>query len=244
MGYEIMNWVMMQLSDSAFPTGGFAHSGGFEAAFQLGEIQGPEGFENFLTQALWQMGYASLPLASAGYMALDQFSLQLQQGAQHGVQYGSPKSLKDLDELADIFLNGHVANRASRVQGRTFLSACLRSFGTETLISLSTQIHQEALHLHYAPVFGAALRTLGIERESMQRLFLHTSLRGIISSAVRLGSIGSYQAQRIQWRFSSKLDEVLLRCGELQVSDIAQTSPLLDLFQSTQDRLYSKLFQS
>ena len=31
-------WLLWQLADSAFPTGGFAHSGGLEAAWQNGEV--------------------------------------------------------------------------------------------------------------------------------------------------------------------------------------------------------------
>jgi urease accessory protein len=33
------DWLLWQLADSAFPTGGFAHSGGLEAAWQHGEIR-------------------------------------------------------------------------------------------------------------------------------------------------------------------------------------------------------------
>ena len=32
------DWLFWQLADSAFPTGGFAHSWGLEAAWQSGEV--------------------------------------------------------------------------------------------------------------------------------------------------------------------------------------------------------------
>ena len=31
-------WILLQLSDSALPTGGFVHSAGLESAFQQGEL--------------------------------------------------------------------------------------------------------------------------------------------------------------------------------------------------------------
>ncbi|HZH77778.1 MAG TPA: urease accessory protein UreF, partial [Archangium sp.] len=49
MGYA---WRVLQLADSAFPTGGFAHSGGLEAAVQQGEVRGREGLERFVRELL------------------------------------------------------------------------------------------------------------------------------------------------------------------------------------------------
>ena len=51
-------------------------------------------------------------------------------------------------------------------------------------------------------------------------------------------------AQAIQHQLSATAEEVLKRCAALTLDDIAQTSPLLDLWQGGQDRLYSRLFQS
>ena len=59
-----------------------------------------------------------------------------------------------------------------------------------------------------------------------------------------LPAIVSVEAQTLQHRFGPKAEAVLTRCASLTLDDLAQTSPLLDLWQGAQDRLYSRLFQS
>jgi len=61
---------------------------------------------------------------------------------------------------------------------------------------------------------------------------------------VRFGIVGPMEAQSLQHRMAPLAEEVLPRCQGLTVDDIAQTSPLLDIRQGAQDRLYSRLFQS
>jgi urease accessory protein len=66
----------------------------------------------------------------------------------------------------------------------------------------------------------------------------------VISAAVRLGILGVYEAQRLQRQAGFEISRVVKECDGLGPLEIAQTAPLLDLFQSTHDRVYSKLFQS
>src|SRR5436309_3455000 len=106
-----VSWILLQLSDSALPTGGFVHSAGLESAFQQGEVRGPADLRRFIRDALWLAGNSSLPLASAAH--------------EH------PGSLPALDARADAFLSSEVANRASRLQGRAFIDACARIFPAE-----------------------------------------------------------------------------------------------------------------
>ena len=216
-------WLLLQLSDSALPTGGFAHSGGLEAAAQQREVRTGDDLRRFLRDGLWQAGHCLLPLASAAH--------------------ADPAALPRLDARADAFLVSRVANRASRTQGRAFLDTCARIFPAE-VSGFREEARRAKLLLHQAPISGAVLHALGVERTQAQQLLLSLTLRGLLFAAVRLGIAGTHQAQRMLHEMSPALDEVLAACGGLGEDAIAQTAPLADLFGSTHDRLYSRLFQS
>lgn len=213
------DWLVWQLVDSAFPTGGFAHSSGLEAAWQHGEIRGRDELLLFLQAGLDQLGHAVLPLVLAAF--------------------DGPENLPELDQFCDAFTSNHVANRASRAQGRAFLTATERIFKSE-IINRKSEIE----FAHFAPVFGACLRRLDLSRETTGRMFFFNHLRGLLAAAVRLNIVGPMEAQLLQHRLAPKAEMVLQKCQSLSLDDLAQTAPLLDLWQAAQDRLYSRLFQS
>jgi urease accessory protein len=87
-------------------------------------------------------------------------------------------------------------------------------------------------------------RALEVPLDVAQRLFLFMAARGIVAAAVRLGIVWSYEAQRLQIACAPVLDEVESRYGTLDERNLAQSAPILDIVQSSHDRLYSRLFQS
>jgi urease accessory protein len=218
-----MDWIALQLADAAFPAGGFAHSGGMEAAVQLAWL-GPESLEPFVHDAIWQAGFGSLPLV--------------------GQVARAPGRLAEVDAVCDAFLTGVVTNRASRTQGRAFVSACARSFDDPDLARLHDQVRGKLLAGHHAPLFGAVTAALGVARGDALRLWMHGTLRNLLAAAVRLGIVGTHEAQSLQRAAAPLLDRVLERCGDLGCDAIAQTAPRLEIVASQHDHLYSRLFQS
>jgi urease accessory protein len=214
--------IIWQLADSAFPSGSFAHSFGLEAAWQSGEVTSEASLQQFVRDTLWQAGYTALPLAAAAFRA--------------------PERLEELDAHADAFLSNAVANRASRLQGRALLMASVRVWPLEALTALDARAR--GLCGHSAPITGAVMQALDVPQGVTGRLILFTAARGVLAAAVRLGIVGPYRAQRMQFDCSRDLDAVLERCTNLGLEDRAQTAPVLDVLQSTHDRLYSRLFQS
>lgn len=216
------DWMLWQLADSAFPAGGFAHSAGLEAAWQCGEVTDTASLVQFVRDSVLQAGHAALPLVTAAYRA--------------------PDRLDALDALCDAFLSTTVANRASRVQGRAFLSACARTWPTPALGALADRA--AGLHGHLGPIFGTATSALDCPLASTQRLFLFLTARTVLSAAVRLGLTGPYHAQQLLAACTPDVDRVLDRCADLTDDDLAQAAPLIDVVQGSHDRLYSRLFQS
>ena len=216
------DWLTWQVVDSAFPTGAFAHSGGLESAWHHGEIENLDAFRAFLDASIQQVGFAALPLVNAAYR--------------------KPEELEALDGLADAFLINTVANRASRIQGRTLAATAARVWPSDATAALKRRAGASRAHL--APLSGAVLRAIGLSLPAVQQVVLYAAARGVLTAAVRLGIVGSYEAQRLLYASGPRLDAIVARCGALTTDDLAQTAPIVDLLQSAHDRLYSRLFQS
>ena len=219
---ESSDWLAWQVVDSAFPVGVFAHSWGLEAAWQAGHVDDAAALRRFVAESIQQTGWSALPIMSAAHRA--------------------PERLEELDELTDAFLVNGVANRASRVQGRTLAATAARVWPSPAMTALHARA--EAARAHVAPLSGAVFRTIGLAEEVAQRAVLYGAARGVLSAAVRLGIVGSFQAQRLQHEAATRLEATLETCRGLPPEAICQTAPLIDLLQGAHDRLYSRLFQS
>ena len=216
-------WVLWQWLDSAFPAGGFAHSGGLEAAWQAGEVPGGEALKQFLRVSVRQAEHGAVPFAIAAF--------------------DDPPDFHAIDARCDIFLNNHVANRGSRRRGQALLRSAAEVFDAPALAPVLTRVMRGESPGHFAPAFGLASGTIGLPRQSVATALLYTTLRDGVWSGVRLGIVGPLEGQRIQRELAESLAAAPMT-PPLHYKDAVQTSPLLELLQGTHDRLYSRLFQT
>jgi urease accessory protein len=164
--------------------------------------------------------------------------------------FDEPGRVDEIDRLCDVFTTNHIANRASRLQGQALRSAAARIFKIGESDQPGHAPNGDANRIpgpvpgHFAPHFGAITQRLRIPRTSTVRLFLFSHVRTILAAAVRLNIAGPMETQAMQHLFSKRAEQIARRCETLTLDDLTQTSPLLDIWQGTHSRLYSRLFQS
>lgn len=207
-------FLLLQLADGTFPSGGFAHSAGLEASMLIG---GLEAIEDFLDDAIVSARESTLPFVRAASSA--------------------PERLAELDDRFDTTLPLDVPNRASRAQGRSLASAAARIFDLDVIAE-----HARRGPAHHAPVFGAVFGELGVGPEETSIAYLHGAVRGVLSAAVRLNLVGPLEAQRILALRGAALADAA--ASKRSIDDVAQTAPLVELWTGLHDHLDARLFQS
>lgn len=209
---------LLQLSDSAFPSGAFAHSFGFEALRQLGHLRGEESLKARLSELIWHTARGALPFLNDAHAA----------------------DAAAVDKLAHAFLANHVANRASRAQGQSFLLAAEATFESKAVMLLREQLP----YAHVAVAMGAALKAAALPLSDARQLFLFGAVRGALSATVRLGVVGGLRAQKLLFNLHHTMTRALAETASMCADEATGCAPLLEVSQGAQDRLYSRLFQS
>ncbi len=216
-------YILWQLADTSFPTGGFAHSSGLESAWRHGLVR-RENISDFCHDLIRQVSMQTAPFVAAASQ--------------------TPTRIRSLDSLYHVMCTNHVARRASILQGSALLLAAQRAFGPGELKRLQEAHCICEFNGHFGPVFGAVCGLVTIEPLAAVRLLLFGTVRQTLSAAVRLGIVGSLESLPMLPAMTDLIDQAAAAALNRLPEHAAMPCPLLDICHGSHDRLYSRLFQS
>jgi urease accessory protein len=264
---------LLQLADSCFPAGGFAFSNGLEGLAKSGWLRGIRDFQEYLESYLSQVAHADLPFLNSAFPLLapaapearpDASVAGRDPGSAAGADPASSapgdnpgpdqgfSAFSAFSEIAlewDAFLTLPAPRKASLAQGQAWLRAMEGAHSADprlgpALAALRPRFRETEVPAHFLMALAATLRIAGFALPEAQSLLLHMALRDQLGAAVRLGLIGSLQAQGLHTR-AVPLAEALRRKQAAATHHRARkTAPMIEMGQAGHPYLYSKLFQS
>ncbi|KAK3598294.1 hypothetical protein CHS0354_010270 [Potamilus streckersoni] len=214
---------LLQICDSGFPTGGFSHSMGLECAVKQQFVKSKDSMKIYMACCLENIGSFAMPFVKEAHK-----------------NSADLDSLKELDDLCSACISNHVARRASTRQGRSLLDTCFQIYKHNQMSKMSESL----MYKHQPIIFGALCGILGIDLQSTLIAFVFSSIRAVVTSAVRLDKVGPVEAQSIQLDLQMKIPDVVVRNFHRGSHAACMVYPHVDIIQSMHDTMFSKLFYS
>jgi urease accessory protein len=218
--------ILLQISDSAFPTGAFAYSNGLEALARAGKFPDMAALQAYLNAYLRQAGDFDLAFIAAAHAEED------------------PAAFEALGREWDASLWNHPVRKASLRQGRALLDSLSETFPHAGLKTLKLSASPVDWNLHFVPALGRSLGLLGASVEEACWIYLHGLIRDQMAAAMRLGILGPRSAQTIQAKALATAEARLRNTRPPPYREAWRTSPLVEAGQGGHGFLYSRLFQN
>jgi urease accessory protein len=216
----------LQFADSFFPVGGFAYSDGLETATSRGDVSDAR------TLGDWMDHYVDRVLVPCEGLALAQCMTALERG--------DLETLCRVDQELTAIRPAAASRVASRSMGRRMLSLYAAIRPDEGFRDCAAMLPEANSATAHAVVFVHC----GLNRREAIMAFGYKRLASIVSSALRLISMGQQQGQVLLTSRVACLPEVADRI--LGIIDLPLTSftPQLDIHQMNHQYLYTRLFRS
>lgn len=218
--------LLLQWTDSAFPTGAFAHSGGLETYTQAEVVKTPDDLAALITVKLTAAASTDLIIVQTVMGAADWTIIE------------------ECDALCSASKPAREAREASEKIGRRMLGSVRNLLDDTRLTRYAEAISTGGCAGHHAVVHGLACAAMGIDTRAGLAAFAYGLAANQTAASLKLMSIGQTQAQAILGAAGEVIDGVVEAALGWSLDDFGAFTPGLDIRAMQHEGLFRRLFIS
>ncbi len=226
-----MNFLLLQINDSAFPIGGYTQSYGIETYVQKQLLHDKQTVTDFLRTLLKNCFlYGELLTVRLAYEYAGNQNLQ---------------KLVDLEQLYKAAKTPQEIRQASNKIGNRFYKATA---------SMGLGLDMEFYHNYYARcgkntvshavLYGIFCACANIDKDEVLQNYLYSQSSAHITNCVKLIPLSQTEGQQILFSLTDVYAEVLEQVLQLTTEQLFANAPAYDIYCMQHETLYSRLYMS
>lgn len=222
---------LIQIHDSAFPIGSFAHSFGMETYIQDKDICSKEDLQEFCIM------YIRHNLASTDAVIVKEaHDLARKQDLQ---------GLINLEKICHGIKLSSENRKGSAMLGRQFLKTVYPlNDNDKVLIDWHDKLKNKEIKGHYSVVYGIYTAMLGVNVQTAIETYLYSSISGLVQNAVRAVPLGQMAGVQTTFSLLPIIQETARKVMNMTLDDLDNNSVGLEIASMKHEFLYSRLFMS
>ncbi|MFY9262104.1 MAG: urease accessory protein UreF [Actinomycetaceae bacterium] len=229
---QLVTW---HLTDSALPTGGFAHSAGLETFVQNGEISDPQ------TYSQWLHGY--LRQASFNDALAVKFAVELQLSELGDAQ--KLIKLRRLDQLLHACQTPRQVRTSMNSMGKRMAKIASFIAPNDYLVAqYAAGIASQEMRANPGIAAGLALGASGVEPSDAVAAYLMQMANSMTQNAIRAIPLGQDAGQKVLVGAYSVIEQATEMTMQHDLSDLGSVAPQLEIAQMAHEELRSRMFMS
>ena len=221
---------LLHFGDSAFPTGGYAHSFGLETYCQSGTVRSRRDLERFLVAQLEGQSGPCDATAAVGVLG--------------AAASGDLAACRAVDDTLEAMKAVREFREASRQMGRQTLRVATAVTEDARLVAYASDVERSLAPGHHGVAYGLAAAALGWTAEATATAYLYSATALLVGAALRLLPMGQLEGQRVLWALHPVIERVAREAARRDVSDIWSFAPGIELAGIRHASLDMRLFRS
>lgn len=222
---------LLQVANSAFPTGAFNHSYGFETLIDSGDVSDAESLSKLCSD--WLL-YGVAPLDGAAVASAHRIALA-----------GDLDQLVELDNLVGALKLPREIREASYKMGYAFLNTVTQVFQLDGMVDNYTQLVKKgSCEGHQSVAFGVVGAAFAVPEAETILVFLQSTLSNLVGVTARLLPLGQTEAQRIIAKAWTLLIKAVIFAQSRRLEELGTTTAMFDIAAMNHERMYSRLCMS